>query len=322
MINLLPELPLPVPSTNPARKPEGGALDFASLLANPPATTSTPAEAPKVRDPSAPAVPLAPGIDGQVLPESLRALQSPQQETVPVPTRVRPTPPTLADMQPACGLSHTAVEPGPRPQPLPAAAEPMDPLTTQVMEPVGTMPTQTQSHPGPALEGRIDLVTLPWRLRANAALSYRSTSVGNMGTGAMMDVARPILEGAPWAGSNAMRWPTFAWINGEWQPTSTLPRPPFLPLPERPGHDWCGSSDPVHAGHAPAWTFWSQRLLRWHPDREGEGVVARVRDFGFDPAQTQSLIDSLLALAEQQDIPLRRIVLNGHEIWRADSSVS
>ncbi|MFT3806716.1 hypothetical protein [Arenimonas sp.] len=237
----------------------------------------------------------------------------------------------LADLQPSCGLSQTVVVPGPRPNPSPVAVEPPATPTAPASDPVvaGSVVTDpvvtalAQSHHAPTHEGTIDLVTLPWRLRANAALSYRSTSGGNVGTAAMADSARaPLIGGARWSGEFAARWPTYTWVNGEWQPTSTLPRPPFLSLPERPDHGWCGNADPVHAGQATAWTFWSQRLLRWQPDREGEGVIARVRDFGFDPAQTQSLIDSLLALSEQQDIPLRRIVLNGHEIWRADSSVS
>jgi hypothetical protein len=168
---------------------------------------------------------------------------------------------------------------------------------------------------------RLDWLSLPWRLQANAGLSYRTAALPLVRADRI--AAQAVAATIPPAQTRPGSVPTFpnaaprTWerIDGLLERFAQTEWP-------APGsdHDWCGTSGgPVRRGLV-AWLIWPQRLLRWHPDPTGEGGTAWVRDFTLDPAQAQPLVDSILALAEEQGISLHRIVLNGHEVWSSDSS--
>jgi len=61
-----------------------------------------------------------------------------------------------------------------------------------------------------------------------------------------------------------------------------------------------------------------QRVLHWLSD--GDATTAWVRDYTLDAASTGTLVEALRCFSEQQGFTLRRIMLNGHEVWRAPST--
>jgi hypothetical protein len=62
---------------------------------------------------------------------------------------------------------------------------------------------------------------------------------------------------------------------------------------------------------------WPQRLLRWTDD--ADGTTAWVRDFNLPADEHADLARALRAMSDAQHLPLRRIMLNGHEIWRSST---
>ncbi|MBW8311248.1 MAG: hypothetical protein K0M64_04365 [Rhizobium sp.] len=63
---------------------------------------------------------------------------------------------------------------------------------------------------------------------------------------------------------------------------------------------------------------WPIRLLRWLNAGE-QGPIAWLRDFTADPAVLPSLITEIRRFAQSENIPLRRIVLNGQTIWATET---
>lgn len=163
---------------------------------------------------------------------------------------------------------------------------------------------------------RMPAVELPWRLQANAGMSYRLQ--GAIVIGQLQrnhDVATELLNRAPGSGGGAR----FAANNGDrrGQAVAMEPETYFSRAADAVAADKArdpAASKLAQAGWAPL-LMWPQRLLRWLND--AEGVTAWVRDFQMDPAQVSSLLESLHCAAETQGIPLRRIMLNGHEAWRS-----
>ncbi|HEX7814754.1 hypothetical protein [Dyella sp.] len=59
---------------------------------------------------------------------------------------------------------------------------------------------------------------------------------------------------------------------------------------------------------------WSERVLRLGRDG-GSGVTAWLRDYRLNESELSGVLDSLTSYAREQGIPLRRVVLNGRQVW-------
>lgn len=199
-------------------------------------------------------------------------------------------------------------------------ARSVTPLSTGATHP----PVPERHHIGTTV-GLIDWLSLPWRLQANAGLSYRyghaALSPSHV---AAQSVATALPRPQPRVGQGSAlivddlqarldeRLEALRQRLAQWElPTAGV------------DHDWCGTpGGPIRGGGLLASWLWPQRLLRWRADASGDGAIAWVRDFSLDPSQAQPLVDSILALAQEQGLTLHRIMLNGHEVWSSDSSTA
>ncbi|MGH8050440.1 MAG: hypothetical protein ACREPB_07270 [Arenimonas sp.] len=166
----------------------------------------------------------------------------------------------------------------------------------------------------------VELVAMPWRLQANAAMSYQSTSqqlknIGEVQSGLTATVQRtfthvvdknqlPILsiDSAQYEGIKIDRALEFYRVS---EAASTLANA-------------FESTRSLRADSRASLIMWPQRVLHWLAD--GDATTAWVRDYQLDASGTRTLVDALRCFAEQQDFSLRRIMLNGHEVWRSPST--
>ncbi|MFA6985141.1 MAG: hypothetical protein WC213_02900 [Arenimonas sp.] len=168
---------------------------------------------------------------------------------------------------------------------------------------------------------RVDFVTVLWHLQANAGLSYRSAdgdALQFIGDRFAHLPVMPMNASGPGVGQGRMSTPPLA-IEDR-QPLALQRLAVLAQLRDaRREEASAGGLDAAaqRAGWAPLLT-WPQRVLRWLGD--GEGTTAWVRDYQMDLSKVQTLLDSLRCLAEQQGLPLRRVMLNGHELWRSPST--
>jgi hypothetical protein len=166
---------------------------------------------------------------------------------------------------------------------------------------------------------REELVALPWRLQANAGLSYLAIDGGMPSAVAVRGREMPpAAESLP---TEPDAFFTFAPLNasieaGEWLRSV---QPAVAAKQVHASSERAASTEAMRAMTAgtAASVAWPERLLRWIADPQGQGVTAWVRDFGIEPSQLQRMVDSLRDLARQQGQQLHRVVLNGHELWRS-----
>lgn len=187
------------------------------------------------------------------------------------------------------------------------------PVVAPVAEPVDA------GKGGDALE----LVAVPWRLRANQGLSYlaekapaavepaspRSDSLVTEAAANLQPPRAPRMP-ADSIGSDRQRHA----LPGS--PLSDAVSEPETPAGPAPTGEATSDDMPTH----PASTPWPERLLRWLPDAGQDSSTAWVRDFRIDPSMAQDIVASLQALAKEQGVRLTRIVLNGHPIWHSPST--
>ena len=167
---------------------------------------------------------------------------------------------------------------------------------------------------------QVELDSIPWRLQANAGLSYRTveTDVRDDGVGLHEMVplvahanSMPLVRGftfAPFSASSSI---------AEWLAS-------LQPIDGSSAHGGSAGDDPATAEVGTAARTetvatslaWPERLLRWLADSNSESATAWVRDYQLAPSQAGGLIDALRLLATQQGFSLDRIMLNGHELWR------
>ena len=167
----------------------------------------------------------------------------------------------------------------------------------------------------------VELVSLPWHLQANAGLSYRSVGVtlqdipvDQMGHAGEAPRANPSARAAALAAMTEdsiveqqiafVRSGAAIFVSDRVQRSAAMTAAADIVLPGR---------------SAAASLLWPHRLLRWLADSDA-GMTAWVRDYRLDPSQAAQLVDSLRCLADQQGHSLHRIMLNGHELWRAAST--
>lgn len=164
----------------------------------------------------------------------------------------------------------------------------------------------------------VDFVSVLWHLHANAGLSYRTVNGGELqaSAGRITEPGAPPTTAIGRAEAREAR--RDARIEQREERLQSLTMQSQLRATRRE-EVRVGALDAAaqRAGWAPLLT-WPQRMLRWLGD--GEGTTAWVRDYQLDPSNAKTLLDSLRCLAEQQGLPLRRIMLNGHELWRSPST--
>lgn len=185
-------------------------------------------------------------------------------------------------------------------------------LPSLVVSPPTPEPVRTAS-------ARTELISLPWRLQASDGLSYRFTSdvaiIAPDATGHEAPLVQP-LHRAPMDLPSRMSLRASSPISDEREVSSIRPAPSWR-------IDRSSLEEPLTLGaeisaSRPGWApllMWPQRLLRWLAD--DQGTTAWVRDYQLDSSKAQTLVASLCCLADQQNVSLRRIMLNGHELWRS-----
>lgn len=173
-------------------------------------------------------------------------------------------------------------------------------------------------------DGETQVIALPWHLQANIGLSWASGVAGGATTpghaAATALVANPpvptAIAGAVGTGASvgiALRPPATDASAGTRPPPAMV-----MPRATNSSNERSTATGPTigtDGWYAP-WVAWPDRLLRWHGENDGS-ASAWVRDYRLDAGAAAQLVESLRELAGQQQISLRRIVLNGHELWRA-----
>jgi hypothetical protein len=324
---------LPIaPSATPQRgKDQAGAEDFSAWLdlAATPAAPSAPnqnarsgrdflqelltQEAPHpildLQPPSMPAAELLPSLASGAIRGAMEApaLVEAADITLPMPSQAVPAPPTMLAFASALA---------PVPAPMQADAFVATAATNQVF--AATTLDRASVNAGGE---RVDFVTVLWHLQANAGLSYRSAdgdALHSVGDRFAQALAMPTNASGLGAGQGRMSTPPLAVEDR--QPLALQRLAALAQLRDaRREESGAGSLDAAaqRAGWAPLLT-WPQRVLRWLGD--DAGTTAWVRDYQMDLSKVQTLLDSLRCLAEQQGLPLRRVMLNGHELWRSPST--
>lgn len=211
----------------------------------------------------------------------------------------------------------------------PARQQPADPIVPSADAISEWVPQASLSNAAPQVERidagtigeRIELVSMPWRLQANAGLSYRTIEADvqgdqDVGVGEETPVlpeTNPLVHGQLF---------TFASIGeaasiADWLDSLQL-------LANSPEHvrstaDLTPTTEATDFTPAETLTslVWPERLLRWLADTQGRGTTAWIRDYQINPSHAGQMIDALRVLAEQQGLPLRRVMLNGHELWHS-----
>jgi hypothetical protein len=170
---------------------------------------------------------------------------------------------------------------------------------------------------------RIELVSMPWRLQANAGLSYRTVAIDAPGAASdsreqapVQSVTNPITHGQLFTFAPLLEDGSIAeWLDSLQPLAGSSDR-------DRSAADVTPATE--IADSAPVETMaslvWPERLLRWLADTDGKGTTAWVRDYQISPSQAARMIDSLRSIAEQQGLHLHRVMFNGHELWRSAST--
>jgi hypothetical protein len=201
-----------------------------------------------------------------------------------------------------------------------------DPIHTLTMAEPGSaaLPAAAQmaEQVDTAVFGGVDeLVSVPWRLQASAGLSYFMTAgAGKEETSSMAQQnptsTRSDAEPLASAQFSSPQAANSEGVHSLQSPDAGSKRDPVTSGP-------AASSEATSSAKDASVTspVWPERLMRWLADTDGNGTTAWIRDYRMDPAQATRLIDSLRGVADQQGRQLNRIVLNGHELWRADSTL-
>jgi hypothetical protein len=170
---------------------------------------------------------------------------------------------------------------------------------------------------------KLELISSPWRLIANAGLSYQSSSANllqgsynpannataaSLATNSELKTIRASTLNA-FSESIAIavekNLPS-SWVNQAFNNTSKLAQ--AFKVTRKTSVESNASS-----------ILWPKRALHFVSD--SEGGTAWVRDYQLEKNDVEKLFSSIRCAAEQQNFTLRRIMLNGHEVWRAPSTL-
>lgn len=342
MIRLLPDMPMPIPE-RPTVEAGTGHADFGQWLSDTPEHGATGAggRTDVAHHGIGPVTPLpepalAPLVPAETTPPPLSWRLSPALEaSLPVPTPVTALPAPVDAPVRLEAPSPRSVETAPVapqqgeptratrydvPPPSPAVPVPVDALASPPSSPVtsegGQAPRwQLQT---PAAGSRVVVFTVPWELRAGAHLSQSlrvtleveilpmSNGSGAQGRGQIAAAPTATISSP---GIRPLAPPPAGPVSSPW-----LPGRDRAPAPTQEIDGPRGMAGAASASPSP----WPMRLLRWL-NADGQGPVAWMRDFTADPAALPTLVDTLRRFAQAENIPLRRIVLNGQTLWSADA---
>jgi hypothetical protein len=235
----------------------------------------------------------------------------------------RQVPDSLNDRAPKGGDERFArlTEQGPAPGGNNDGARPEQPQATPTPTDVASAPPLPHVEQSASAEQREAIVSLPWRLRAQGGLSWRS--IDNYRAQAALEEFTPPLfrnRGATESGGSDDLIDRKAA-----RPTSaTTPAAPPAPqsISTAVPVDRAAAGDhaaPAGAQASAAATAWPQRALRWIAD-DPHGATVWVRDYTLAAADVESLLADLFRESAAQGTPLRRVMLNGHELWRAPAT--
>jgi hypothetical protein len=171
--------------------------------------------------------------------------------------------------------------------------------------------------------GKIELISSPWHLIANAGMSYqsslgsaaqKSSQLANQFSAALLAVeseskAINISKSNVFSESISAaidKNVASSWLNQMSGNNSRLAQ--TFEVTRKAATESNASS-----------MLWPKRSL--HLVSDSEGGTAWVRDYQLEKTDAEKLFSSIRCLAEQQNFILRRIMLNGHEVWRASSTL-
>jgi hypothetical protein len=165
----------------------------------------------------------------------------------------------------------------------------------------------------------VELIAVPWHLQANAGLSYQSANhlmqlsqkaddVNNS-----KNLAKPYSSETDHLFSNISNDPAFDDIK--------FNESVFFKHAINATANMANTFEITRALRSDTRSsliMWPQRVLHWLSD--GDTTTAWVRDYQLDASGARMLVDALRCFADKQGFSLRRIMLNGHELWRAPSN--
>ena len=223
-------------------------------------------------------------------------------------------------------------EKGSLPQPPTVAARPHAP---DPVPPGKAMPLVLEASPPHVqepvlLQTRIgqdsqDWLIRPWRLQANAGLSFRSdrpSAVVASASATLLAGAMPRADHMRATAAGVVAFDESS-LPARWKNLLRLPVhvESASARMEADGIDASGLAE-ARGGEMAAWLHWSQRMLRWNGNAAGAGgVTAWVRDYSLDASEIPALVRSLAALSAEQGFLLERVMVNGHEAWAATGYV-
>jgi hypothetical protein len=172
-----------------------------------------------------------------------------------------------------------------------------------------------------AVGDNVELVAMPWRLQANGGLSYCLTGAKAQALPESQSTPCHVeLASMPSARATVMSQVGEVAVAESHASMSQNGAANLVSDRVQRSAQMSVAADVAMPGRtASALLLWPHRLLRWLADNN-TGLTAWVRDYRLDASQATQLVDSLRCLAEQQGHTLHRIMLNGHELWRAPST--
>ncbi len=180
------------------------------------------------------------------------------------------------------------------------------------------LPARSNKFSG-VVDADVELLTIPWRLQANAALSYQFTDRRLQGIEDAKNVLTVSDQAAlvnPGDRNQLPGVPKNSSVFGHLGSEKALQ---FYRMAEA-ASTRAGAIDNarIHLTDSRAsFVIWPHRALHWLADNDA--TTAWVRDYQLEPADTGTLVEALRCFAEQQGFSLRRVMLNGNEVWRTNS---
>lgn len=168
--------------------------------------------------------------------------------------------------------------------------------------------------------GDVELLAVPWRLQANAAMSYESIAQQVKDIGDTQSVLTTIIQATTTLVVDKAQLPVLSSNGSQFDDIKIDKTLEFYRVSEAASTlaSAFESTRSQRADSRASLIMWPQRVLHWLTD--GDTTTAWVRDYQLDASGTRTLIDALRCFAEQQSFSLRRIMLNGHEAWRSPST--
>lgn len=189
-------------------------------------------------------------------------------------------------------------------------------------EQVLTPPASDQSDDALAVElemqdthGALRRVSLPWGLAANGRLSQQG--VGVVADTQLFLRMQPAVDPAMAACAPFARGIVPAAYT---TPTTSAsvdlssPVPIFLPRSEVADPPPASSLSPEKT-HAELGLPWQERWLQWLRGGNGD-LQVRLRDYRLNEAEHNQLLEQLHLFARDQGLTLKRLTVNGRELWR------